>query len=753
MMEFVALHSLASIVMVLVALLCLYFLFYYVFPAMHLGQELAKAHHHLDRTRELIGHTAIMPIEEAENAFLHSKPLAFAWREYTGTIHQQYVTHQGRKQLSSLRSTVPAEAFFNTTVLVDTRLNTEFFKHLPGILTGIGIIGTFAGLLFALPGLLEALNNLTDINGLQPGLVTLVSGVQEAFIASGAAIGMAMIITFFEKQLLNRRYKQTESLAQLVDSLYQTGAGEEYLRELVETLEQSRDHTAELKQAMVYDLKELLSGLSGQISAGFENAMHQQTERLVAQQQHTNQLLVAAIQEGMREPLDKMEQSIAKLTAKQEEGVSELINFAVERISQMFGERLNQFGTLLEAATHTLGDIHVEMNNTVDRFTQAGMMMGQAGEQIQQAGTALESAGTVTAYKILEAGTSLDQTTQRLVLAQDQVVNNLTFLVSQAEMAAGKLLGVEQAFDNLKGLIEGMQTSSIDAMAHYQSGADTIANLLTPLGNAASHVKDVSKDMSQDISTLLTQVVQLAHQVAISVQIMEQTVVHGAERMNAAGDHIKASADEAAGKLSIAGGNLTQSMETSAESIEKASDYFFRNTNASAQAMSSSLEDVSELLASIKPISDNMVTSGRHLVEMAGNLDQAADKMNIWVTDYDRHRILLEGLMRQITDMVHQADTRNDLGRRQVEQMQQLVTQLRVAQQEAARFGQQVSGVMSRSYDEFTNAMMQSMQTISSQHQNNVTASMRSIAQQFEYLDQKLKVISSASSNADQRMS
>ena len=169
--------------------------------------------------------------------------------------------------------------------------------------------------------------------------------------------------------------------------------------------------------------------------------------------------------------------------------------------------------------------------------------------------------------------------------------------------------------------------------------------------------------------------------------------------------------------------------------------------------MSSSLEDVSELLASIKPISDNMVTSGRHLVEMAGNLDQAADKMNIWVTDYDRHRILLEGLMRQITDMVHQADTRNDLGRRQVEQMQQLVTQLRVAQQEAARFGQQVSGVMSRSYDEFTNAMMQSMQTISSQHQNNVTASMRSIAQQFEYLDQKLKVISSASSNADQRMS
>ncbi len=741
MMDFIALHGLASAVMGLIALLCIYFLFSYVLPAMKLGNELAKANNQLSRSRELLGHSAIMPIEEAETAFLHSKALAFAWREYKGSIHQQYTHRNGQKQLASLRSTVSAEAFFNTTVLVDTRLNTEFFKHLPGILTGIGIIGTFAGLLLALPGLLDALNNLSDINGLQPGLVTLVSGVQEAFIASGTAIAMAMIITFIEKLQLNRRYKQTESLAQLVDSLYQTGAGEEYLRELVETLEQSRDHTAELKQAMVYDLRDLLAGLSGQISAGFAEVMKSQTEQLIMQQQVTNDRLVIAIQEGMREPLEKMEQSIAKLTAKQEEGVSELINFAVERISQMFGDRLSQFGTLLQSATQTLGDIRVAMDDTVYRFNQAGVMMQTAGEQMQHAGIAIDQAGTQTAGKILEAGNSLDHTTQRLVQAQDQVVTNLEFLVNQAETAAGRLLGVEQAFGQLKQLIDAMQETSAQTFAHYQQGAEAIVNLLAPLGDAASNVKETSKDMSQDMATLLTQVVQLAHQVAVSVQIMEQTVVHGAERMNAAGDHIRLSADEAAGKISIAGGSLTQSIEVSAETIEKASDYFFRNTNNSAQAMSASLEEVSEVLASIKPVSDNMITSGRHLVEMSGNLDQAADKMNIWVTDYDRHRILLEGLMRQITDMVHQADTRNDLGRRQVEQMQQLVTQLRVAQQEAARFGQQVSGVMSRSYDDFTNAMMQSMQTISSQHQNNVTASLRSIAQHFESLDRYLKEV------------
>jgi hypothetical protein len=40
--------------------------------------------------------------------------------------------------------------FFSEHALVVTPLKTEFYKHLPGILTGIGIIGTFLGLIMGL---------------------------------------------------------------------------------------------------------------------------------------------------------------------------------------------------------------------------------------------------------------------------------------------------------------------------------------------------------------------------------------------------------------------------------------------------------------------------------------------------------------------------------------------------------------------------------------------------------------------------
>ena len=59
-----------------------------------------------------------------------------------------------------MRLTAPAEVFFRTDIIVDTQLRADFFKHLPGILSGIGIIGTFVGLLSGLKGFKISENNI-----------------------------------------------------------------------------------------------------------------------------------------------------------------------------------------------------------------------------------------------------------------------------------------------------------------------------------------------------------------------------------------------------------------------------------------------------------------------------------------------------------------------------------------------------------------------------------------------------------------
>ena len=156
------------------------------------------------------------------------EPLKHLWDEYADTLHELRKAGSGSTVLTEVRATVPAESMFTREVLVDSRLFDDFTRHLPGVLTGLGIIGTFAGLLDGLqkfkPTPIEA-----AVNGLGP----LLLGVQHAFIASGTAIACAMLVVFTSRLVLAYLYRLVEHLTHAIDSLYSTGAGEEYLARLV----------------------------------------------------------------------------------------------------------------------------------------------------------------------------------------------------------------------------------------------------------------------------------------------------------------------------------------------------------------------------------------------------------------------------------------------------------------------------------------------------------------------------------------
>ncbi|MDR5748793.1 MotA/TolQ/ExbB proton channel family protein [Caballeronia sp. LZ029] len=161
--------------------------------------------------------------------FEKHKDLAHLWSEYDETLFKQerFDSEQRDYVFDRKRSTVPAEMFFNTQSTVDSYVGAEFFKHVPGILTGIGIIGTFFGILHGL----DAFNVSADAAQVRDSLKGLLGSVSEAFAVSAGAIACAMIITLLEKWLLASLYKKSEELAIEIDKLYKAGAGEETLVE------------------------------------------------------------------------------------------------------------------------------------------------------------------------------------------------------------------------------------------------------------------------------------------------------------------------------------------------------------------------------------------------------------------------------------------------------------------------------------------------------------------------------------------
>jgi hypothetical protein len=97
-----------------------------------------------------------------------------------------------------------------------------------GILSGLGIIGTFSGLI---SGLIHF--DVSDPATTQAQLSLLVQTVGQAFFVSALAITLAMLFTWVEKALLSARYSQVERLQHLIDSLFEAGSGQENLERLV----------------------------------------------------------------------------------------------------------------------------------------------------------------------------------------------------------------------------------------------------------------------------------------------------------------------------------------------------------------------------------------------------------------------------------------------------------------------------------------------------------------------------------------
>ncbi|MCW5640970.1 MAG: anti-phage defense ZorAB system ZorA [Rhodoferax sp.] len=223
------------------------------------------------------------------------EPLKHLWEEYSDTLHELRKASSGSTVVTEIRATAPAESMFTRDVLVDGRLFDDFTRHLPGVLTGLGIIGTFAGLLDGLrefkPTPIEA-----AVNGLGP----LLLGVQHAFVASGTAIACAMGVVFISRFTLAYLYRLVEHLTHAIDSLYSTGAGEEYLARLVKSSEQNAASTAQLKDALVEDLNKMMTNLvERQISA--------QEASTMALGKHIGETISTAIAEPMKRVGEAME--------------------------------------------------------------------------------------------------------------------------------------------------------------------------------------------------------------------------------------------------------------------------------------------------------------------------------------------------------------------------------------------------------------------------------------------------------------
>lgn len=489
------------------------------------------------RTLTKTGSEPIKPEDVAK--VLRWKPASHLWDEYSDTLHELKRASNGELSVTEIRATVPAETYFTRDVLVDSRLLDDFSRHVPGVLTGLGIIGTFAGLLDGLASF-----NPSSPEAAVAGLKPLMNGVEHAFIASATAIGCAMLVLFAGRLMLAWLYRLVEKLVHGIDALYATGAGEEYLSRLVHASEKSEAHAAQLKEALVEDLSKLMTNL---------------TERQIQAQSSASQLLGEhignTISNSLAEPLQKMTESMT-VTSR---GNSEAVSGMLETMLAGFMAKLeDNFGGQMRG-------INEQMSQSV-----AAMASVQASlkELVEDIGRTNKTASEEMSNKLADAMKDATANQNLLTEQMRQFVTEFRGQVNDEQEKARAAIdaSVQEVLSKVASAVEHLEAVRTAAAADEQRRGERLVKESTSLIEGLSgNVDSLLQTVSEQVLQTQRNIDELAKVSMTAISGMNQ----GASQMETAAERFKQAGSAVTGVLEHSA-QVSQQMSSTASTLQSA---------------------------------------------------------------------------------------------------------------------------------------------------------------------------------------
>lgn len=486
--------------------------------------------------------------------------LAHLWKEYQDSLHIQREERDGQMVPIAVRATLPAETYFNNQFVVDSRLRTEFFKHLPGIFTGIGIIGTFYGLIEGL----RQFQLSEDAATVRVSLESLMHHVGQAFLVSASAITAAMLVTVVEKLLLSALYRRTEEVAHAIDARFDSGAGEEYLSRLVKASEDSASQSKILKDALVTELGELLRDLTNaQIAASKEQqaqlaqrmaeVSQQQVEAARQDTQTLGATIAGSIEKSLQGPLQEIANTVKAASGDQSATAARMLQDVMvsfsQRLNDLFGGQISGLSALnqqtaqsIQTAVGTLESLVASIEESSRRSTDAmAERMAQAVEKMEARQEAINAHSQAFVEQIRQlVATSQSETNTKLQSTLESIGSHV------GSMLATLSESQKQVFESNREREQSMTTRTSNVVSAM---SESVEAAITEIGAA-------SRQMANSVATL-------TGATASSVDKINA----GAEQLNmasrnfaAAGERISTIMSQAAqvsAKLSEASGSLT----------------------------------------------------------------------------------------------------------------------------------------------------------------------------------------------------
>lgn len=603
----------------------------------------------IGRLTEKVGEygTSAQPdiLHELKEAFGRDSGFADAWQEFADAL----ITRQrGENQKKIVYKTDEASLFFSEERLIGQYVNLRFWNSVPSILVGLGILGTFVGLVWGLIPFSGI--NFDQTIAIQEAIKKLLSGVSTAFVTSVWGMLASIVFNFVEKLGIGRVSKTIATLQRALDKLFTLTTQEEISF-------RQEDELAQQTQA----LKSFSTDLADKIKIAMDNiiseARHQrvQDSQEIAQELHKvpdaiSGVLVERLAPNLNN-LNTIVKSIQDMMAQSGQEVVRELHATPDAIVNALEPSLNLLNT-------SIGNL-----NTVVRESANGIK-NEIGLEKQEIAQELRSASETISNVMEPSFNRLNTVIENLDTTIMQSKNDI-----QNEMVQGKQVILRQlhdagyTFSNIvtQELIPRLDNLSIvvsDIQSIAEQGRQEVVRELHKSGLSMAQIGALTGTVDKVIENLINLPEHVA-QISDNVKdLVESAVNQMDEQFNQKlvdMDAFFLRATQTLQDVQQSAGTLLQLQNGQIEAINNQ----LSNSEATLARGREMLQGMNKSITSFRQIVERMQIVSRRLTEGAERIEGAGEQLNRAGVMFNQGNQNSLAVIRETTDQIQNVLTQS----------------------------------------------------------------------------------------------
>lgn len=563
-----------------------------------------------------------------------------AWQEFKESL----VIPERRKVVYK---TDEASFFFSEDRLLGQALNLRFWNSVPALLVGLGILGTFVGLVWGLIPFSGI--DFKQTEEIRKAIEELLSGVSTAFVTSVWGMLVSLLFNGVEKLCIGKVSREIALLQDVLDVPFTLKTEEEIAEKQKDELEQqtaalksfSTDLANDIKSAMADGRQELIRELHSATKA-FSSAITEQLEP-------TFNNLNTALEELQRQKEESSTDAIQQLVEEFQESLSGSATAQMEALAETVSKASESLITLPEQLGHIMVGVQEQVNQT------HGLLSKTSQSQTEQMKNMME--GMLRAFQeaIDTHQAGLSATTDSVNEEMKQIANEIQDLLKSAAdrtdaQLAQRMADIEttsaQSLQTLQTTITDLQQVLTQTAARTTEESSVMTTRMRELLESsvnrtneqlAQRMVDMKNVSAQSIQMLQATIEELQESIASTASQVTNNSEAVTNRMNQLVDQSASHLEGIfqTGKISV-GELLKQQadqikevnahMDTSQEILEKGREML--------EQMETGLTSAHKLIATTRTLSDQLVTAANTLEDGGERLMEASDAFSEETSEY-----------------------------------------------------------------------------------------------------------------------